>query len=68
MGKPTVEQLVDGARRHGKAAGSEGEVSDLQVLFMTAFGLLNGDQVAAFFTDPEVEDLMELPEYEGVGD
>jgi hypothetical protein len=62
----THAELMEGARKHGEAAGSESEIDDLRTLFSTAFCLLSDDQRAAFFADSEVVDLMDTPEYDGV--
>jgi hypothetical protein len=41
-------------------------IGDLQILFRAAYGLLDPAQRERFLDDPEVRDLADLPEYEGL--
>ena len=63
---PLIEQLLQAAYDHGTEEGSETEAGDLQEMLRAAWALLTPGQQAEFFRRPEVEDLLEVPEYHDI--
>lgn len=53
-----MQRVLDSARRHGDAEGTDKELEDLQGLFETAYALLGQAERAKFAEDSTVIDLL----------
>lgn len=56
--------LLECAREHGENSDPDHEVGDLQDLFVSCWRVMTPDQRRRALADPEVQTVMEGPEYE----
>lgn len=60
-----VAQLLKAAEAHGDGVGEHGMwLGDLEIMLRAVFPLLTEEQKKAFFSDPDIVDLLETPEYQ----
>jgi hypothetical protein len=59
-----AELLLEAARLHGENSEPDHEVGDLQSLFLACWSVMTPEQRASALFDPDVQDVLDGPEYE----